>query len=333
MAQVEAFRFRHGSTVLLKEQRLAEMNDWEWPLHMIDFETTAPALPFFVGMNPYETVAFQFSHHILHRKSDGNVRIEHATQWISTDEQTNPNIKFVRALRAALMPQGKFAGTVFRYHNHENTVLRALRSKIVVSDESDKSALLEFIDLITKPGGKEGEHGLVAGAKEMVDLHRLVQEGYYSKVAGGSISLKHILPAILHDAPEVAALFSRAGLFGGAAITSQNFTAADGHVWLQPAKGNDPYKTLPPIFQGEYAGLNEMLARLAGDDDEGAINHGGMAMTSWSFTQFADMGTAEREAIRNALLRYCELDTLAMVILVMGLFELRGRPLQLTGTA
>lgn len=243
MAQVQAFR--GGAPVVLKEERLREMDGWDWPLHMIDFETSAAALPFFAGMRPYETVAFQFSHHTLHAEGNGHVRIEHATQWIRADAQGNPNIPFVRALRAALMPGGVLAGTVFRYHNHENTVLRSLRAAIVASNEADKEELIEFIDLITKPSGKEA--GAIAGRKEMVDLHRLVQEGYYSKVAGGSISLKHILPAVLNDAPGVAALFSQAGVFGGPAITSQNFAAADQHVWLQPARGNDPYKTLPPI--------------------------------------------------------------------------------------
>jgi hypothetical protein len=55
-------------------------------------------------------------------------------------------------------------------------------------------------------------------------------------------------------------------------------------------------------------------------------------MTAWNFTQFADMAPAERAAIRDALLRYCGLDTLATVMMVMGLFELRGRPLQLAAT-
>lgn len=113
-----------------------------------------------------------------------------------------------------------------------------------------------------------------------------------------------------------------------------NFRPEDGHVWLRPDRGNDPYKTLPPIFQGERASLNELLARLAGDDgDETAINQGGLAMTAWNFTQFADISAGERSAIRDALLRYCELDTLAMVMLVLGLFELRGKPLQLAAGA
>lgn len=328
MAQVEAFR--SGPSHVIKESRLFEMDNWAWPLHMIDFETSTAALPFFAGQRPYETVAFQFSHHILERIGDAGIRVRHETQWISVDPATNPNIDFARALRSALMPQGTLQGTVFRYHNHENTVLRGLRQLIANCNDVDKQQLLDFIDLVTKPSDAEAKQGVQAGPKAMVDLHRLVQEGYYSKVAGGSISLKYILPAILNDAPGVARYFSQPGLFGGPAVTSKNFMQQDGHVWLQAAHDNNPYKTLPPIFSGERASINEMLSRLAGDDgEETAINQGGLAMTAWNFTQFADISAEERVAIRDALLRYCELDTLAMVMLVMGLFELRGRPLQL----
>ncbi|MCG2592991.1 DUF2779 domain-containing protein [Ramlibacter sp. XY19] len=331
MVQVEAFR--SGPAHVIKEPRLLEMDDWARPLHMIDFETSTAALPFFAGQRPYETVAFQFSHHILERAGDIGVRVRHETQWISVDATTNPNVDFARALRAALMPQGVLQGTVFRYHNHENTVLRGLRQVIANRNDADKQQLLDFIDLVTKPSDAEAKQGVQAGAKTMVDLHRLVQEGYYSKVAGGSISLKYILPAILNEAPGVARYFSQPGLFAGPAVTSKNFSHQDGHVWLQAEYDNNPYKTLPPIFSGERASLNEMLLRLAGDDgEETAINQGGMAMTAWNFTQFADLSADERVAIRDALLRYCELDTLAMVMLVMGLFELRGHPLQLLVT-
>lgn len=327
MAQANAFR--GGPAFVLDQARLADMDAWAWPLHMIDFETSTAALPFFAGMRPYEPLAFQFSHHVLERVDQVTVSVRHATQWISVDAATFPNVEFVRALRQALMPQGVLNGTVFRYHNHENTILRTLRRTIVESAEPDRAQLLDFIDLITEPSGAEAKQGVQPGPKAMVDLYALVKEGYYSKVAGGSISLKYILPAILNDAAGVAALFSRAGVFAGPAVTSQNFRQEDGHIWLQPARRNDPYKTLPPIFGSDRAALNDMLVRLAGDDDEATINQGGLAMTAWNFTQFSELSAAERASIRDALFRYCELDTLAMVMLVMGLFELRGSPLQL----
>lgn len=68
-----------------------------------------------------------------------------------------------------------------------------------------------------------------------------------------------------------------------------------------------------------------MLLRLAGDDeDEGSINQGGLAMTAYNYTQFNCLSAAERLSIEQALLRYCELDTLAMVMLVQGLMYLRA---------
>lgn len=339
MAQVEAFR--GGTPLLLNESKLADMDAWQWPLHMIDFETSAPAIPFFKGMQPYQTLAFQFSHHIMDKDAEGYLTIRHANQWISTQAETYPSIEFVRALRKALKPNGRLEGTIFRYHNHENTVLRKLRFEIADKRDEipDANELTNFINEITRPSGVEKKDKTVAaGYKSMVDLHALVKEGYYSAKAGGSISLKHILPAILHDAKATAAIYTKPGIYGaGLMIDSLNFKEPQGHVWLRPDMGNDPYKTLPKVFGGKNDALDTMLARLAGDDDlegeneGGAINQGGLAMTAYNYTQFADLSQADRQEIEDALYRYCELDTLAMVILVQGLMELRGKPLNLRG--
>lgn len=336
MAQIDAFS-GHGNEVLLDESRLSDMDNWEWPLHMIDFETSAPALPFFKNMRPYQTLAFQFSHHIMEKDQAGHVRIRHASQWISTQAGAFPSIEFVRQLRKALMPSGTLEGTVFRYHNHENSVLRGLHKTIVDAGSDhvpDAEDLIAFIDLITKSTGDEVKiHGEFAGPKAMVDLHRLVQEGYYSRKAGGSISLKFMLPAILHDAKGVASMYGKPGVYGaGLPVHSLNFNEPTGHVWLDPAKGGDPYKTLPGIFGPEHGQLNDMLLRLAGDEEEedGAINQGGLAMTAYNYTQFSCLSATERQSIEQALLRYCELDTLAMVLLVQGLMELRGKALQIS---
>ena len=76
-----------------------------------------------------------------------------------------------------------------------------------------------------------------------------------------------------------------------------------------------------------------MLSRLVGGDDfeegGGAIDQGGLAMTAYNYTQFACLKIEERKLIESALLRYCELDTLAMVMLVQGIMELRGKTLEL----
>ena len=78
-----------------KEKFIEFSKDWKYPLNMIDFETSTVALPYFKGMRPYETVAFQFSHHIMHE--DGNV--EHFNDYISWEPNTYPNIEFVKELK------------------------------------------------------------------------------------------------------------------------------------------------------------------------------------------------------------------------------------------
>ena len=57
------------------------------------------------------------------------------------------------------------------------------------------------------------------------------------------------------------------------------------------------------------------------DDEDDAINQVVLAMTEYNYTQFKDLSAFERKSIEKALLRYCELDTLAMVMLVRGLME------------
>ena len=72
------------------------MRSWTYPLHLIDFETAAVALPFHAGRRPYEQVGFQFSHHVL--EADGSLR--HADQFLCDDPGVFPNYAFVRALRS-----------------------------------------------------------------------------------------------------------------------------------------------------------------------------------------------------------------------------------------
>ncbi|MCB9092166.1 MAG: hypothetical protein H6620_06360 [Halobacteriovoraceae bacterium] len=48
------------------------------------------------------------------------------------------------------------------------------------------------------------------------------------------------------------------------------------------------------------------------DDD---IANGGAALTAYAMMQFTQMSDEEREKVKGALLRYCELDTFAMVMI------------------
>ena len=81
------------------------------------------------------------------------------------------------------------------------------------------------------------------------------------------------------------------------------------HIWIDDTKGQNPYKTLPPIFD------EEALEEIEAEGNLSNLDNGGAAMIAYAYLQFADMTDAERELYRQALLRYCELDTMAMVMI------------------
>ena len=71
----------------------------------------------------------------------------------------------------------------------------------------------------------------------------------------------------------------------------------------------DPYRLLPDIFEGVGIEQDELFL------ESRHIEEGGAAMLAYAKMQFPEMGNDEREAIIAGLLKYCELDTLAMVML------------------
>ncbi|MBI9093356.1 MAG: DUF2779 domain-containing protein [Sphaerochaeta sp.] len=75
-----------------------EIEGWTFPLHFIDFETSMAAIPFNKGRHPYEGIAFQFSHHIVHH--DGT--IAHVGEFLNATPGVFPNYEFVRELKAQL---------------------------------------------------------------------------------------------------------------------------------------------------------------------------------------------------------------------------------------
>ena len=166
----------------------AEFDSWQYPLHFIDFETTSPALPFTQGMKPYETIAFQFSHHVMHQ--DG--RVEHKGQFLETTPATFPNLDFVRELKQQLSDD---QGTVFRFHNHENTVLVSILEQLARQDMTtteETAELSVFIKQLTRSTAKATSTWL--GARNMVDLHQLNLRYYYHPATRGDNTLKALLP-------------------------------------------------------------------------------------------------------------------------------------------
>jgi len=283
-----------------------QRQSWYYPYHLIDFETCTVALPFFAGMRPYESVAFQFSHHVMH--ADG--RIEHRSQALLAQPGVLPNFAFVRALREAL---GQDKGSIFRWAAHENTILVHVRRQLMSEElaqqglvPADRDALVAFIDEIT-----------TGGPRDMIDLNKLALKAYFHPQTHGRTSIKKVLPAVMASSQFVQRKYEQP--IYGEQIASLNFR--QGFAWVErdATTGEllDPYQRLKGLAE-QMLGENT-----AAQDVE--IAEGGAAAMAYARLQFEDITPEERHSIEQALLRYCELDTFAMVM-ILEAWLAGGRP-------
>ncbi len=296
--QIEKVRTNDNTCYLDKLGIHKIFKDFEPPYHFIDFETTTVALPFHMGRKPYEGIAFQYSYHIM----DEDGKIEHKSQYLSL-ETGFPNYDFVRALKNDLL--GK-PGTIFRYHNHENNYLCSIYKQLKEEPDNsvtDRHELMDFIRDITHSNNKDD---FWTGMSDMVDLWSLVLSYYYSPRAKGSNSIKDILPAVIHDSSYIRHKYSQP-IYGSKIIESLNFK---NHKWIPNGRELNPYKTLPSVLDGYQ---NDDLDQFVKAVDD--IAEGGAAMMAYAYLQFTDVPAAQKELIKNALYRYCELDTMAMVMI------------------
>lgn len=274
-----------------------EMNEWTYPLHFIDFETSQPVIPFNKGRKPYEGITFQFSHHVVYK--DGVV--EHKGEYLNIEPGVFPNYEFVRALKKELDHDD---GTIFMYSNHENTYLNKIYDQLEAEQEQieDRNELLSFIRSITKNKSEEGP-------RMMVDMLELVKRYYYDPYMKGSNSIKVVLPAILNSSEFIREKYSQPIYGAKDGIKSLNFKE---WTWVKEEDGVilDPYTLLPKLFTDLSEKDNALLSF---ESDE--LKDGGAAMTAYGRLQFENIPNEIRNSIADGLLKYCELDTLAMVII------------------
>ena len=305
--QIEKERDKDTSEFIDIEGLRAEMDTWVYPHHFIDFETSTVPLPFHEGRKPYEQIAFQFSHHIYHE----NGRIEHANEYINTTPGEFPNFIFSQHLLDALIHD---EGTIFKYSTHENTILNAIRDQLKSSNYPFKSQLVSFIETISHPKDKHPDPWEVPtrlsgnGTRDMVDLCAVIKKYYYNPHTKGSNSIKQVLPSVLKSSEFIQNKYSKS--IEAIEVSSKNFTL--NHIWLQYRNDEiiNPYDLLPPLYENMTQDqINDTLSELEN------INDGGAALTAYGKIQYTDMTKQERVDITDALKRYCELDTLAMVMI------------------
>jgi hypothetical protein len=139
----------------------------EYPIHFLDFETFNPALPIYVGTCPYQIIPFQWSNHIL--KESGELRHEEFLHEGADD----PREPFARSLLQTLGTNG----SIVVYSSFEASRIRELA--VTFPDLSaDLLGLLEH---------------------RVVDLLQLVRKHFYHPEFHGSFSIKSVLPALVPD--------------------------------------------------------------------------------------------------------------------------------------
>jgi hypothetical protein len=264
---------------------------WKWPLHFIDFETSRPALPYSRGRTPYDQILFQFSHHVV----DENGRIEHRTQCLEANPGVAPSLVVLRALSDALADD---EGTVVHWWTHEHTVLKDIREQLKLDKPADAQGLIAFVDSLI--GGKNNPGRLR-------DLGKTVSQLVFYPGTAGSSSIKKVLPAALRHSKALRDRFS-APVYGTSTMPSLNFKD---WVWVRTTNGTveDPYTLLKPAAERVPAT----------DDDDDFVANGGAAIIAYDQLQQAALPASERQRISTELLRYCELDTLAMVMVFQSL--------------
>ena len=150
----------------MSDKLASQLLDVEYPLHFLDFETVAPALPRYAGTRPFQTIPFQWSHHIL-GKDNTLDRQEYLCM-----EDKDPRAEFAQTLLSTL---GE-TGTIFIWAPYEKRII------------SDLSESIPHLDL-----------ELNALLPRLNDLNAIIRKNYYHRNFNGSFSLKAILPALVPD--------------------------------------------------------------------------------------------------------------------------------------
>ena len=262
----------------------SQLSKLEYPLHFIDFEASRIPVPYLPGMKPYEVVAFQFSCHTL-AAPDAEHLIHR--EWLNLRD-VYPNEEFLRELRAAIGDHG----TVLTWSGYELTTLRHVRRQLrerglLTAD------LAAWLSGLVGPVPADGEDDKSVG-KRVVDLLKISQADYAHPLMRGSHSIKKVLDAVWSDAPH---------LWSDPWFATYYKQSADGSVL-------DPYATL---------GFGPLAIDLGETDesDDVAVTDGVGAMRAYQDMLYGQHRSdlSMRDKMRDSLLRYCGLDTAAMVMI------------------
>jgi len=250
------------------EDMANELKTWTYPLFFIDFETSTNAVPFHKDMRAYETIAFQWSCHIIERPG---VEPKHY-EWINMD-YSFPNFRFAEALME-IIPDN---ATLLMWATHENTTLRTIYNQME-SRNYVNPKLKTWLEKTVKMDSDD--------TGRFIDMNAFTLKHYFHPYMQGKTSIKKTLPAIWNNNPYLHQI-----------------------PWFKKYANISNGEVLSP-----YDTLAEQIMIL---EDVEVVKEGTAAMRAYYEIMFGDYkdNLEKRENWRDLLLQYCELDTMAMVII------------------
>lgn len=140
------------------------LRQYKHPIHFLDFEAVAPAIPRYANTHPYQTLPFQWSDHIL--SDDGTLTHR---EYLCLDDK-DPREEVARTLLESLGREG----TICTYTTFESQVI---------------AGLANYLPRYGK--------GLQALSGRYRDLYDEIRGGYYHPDFRGSFSIKNVLPVLV----------------------------------------------------------------------------------------------------------------------------------------
>jgi hypothetical protein len=304
----------HDTTIETNGPKIKDfLKNITYPLYFLDFEAGPFSLPIFPYYRPNQKVIFQYSIHKIEKK-DGQEVVSHHAQFVDLSQQ-DPTIQLIRSLYKDLGTQG----SVLMYSSYENTCLNDIEVYLHNHPEfKDRDTLISFIHTLTYRN--EDQHGLShrkPGKRALIDLCKWVRESYLDPATKGSVSIKKILPSMIKHSGYLQTFYGQRDLYGeNLKVHSHNF---DNMQWIVKIKDGfeDPYQLLVNPLPVE-----EQTSEEDNEDSAIEINNGGLALIAYAKVQNEKMNPNQITQYREALLKYCELDTLAMVMVFQGLKSL-----------
>ena len=142
------------------------LNNLEYPLHYLDFETFSGAIPLFDGTRPYQQIPFQFSLHVV---DEENATPRHYS--FLADAEGDPRAEFIASLKRVL---GNSGSIVVYNQSFEKGVLKALAEMFPEYSDWVENLDDRIIDLLAP----------------FRSFH------YYDARQKGSASIKNVLPVL-----------------------------------------------------------------------------------------------------------------------------------------